>query len=105
MAGKWIQPFPRTSDLGELELHSTADEPWLDVEIVGEGRSVARVRKVDLKLGQRLEVQLRMAQAMARLLAPRFCGQHLKIQLHDEDPGVGCLRMDAPVGADVDDPL
>ena len=102
MAGKWIQPFPRTSDLGELELQSTASEPWLDVEIVGEGRSVARVRKVDLKLGQRLQVQLRMAQAMARLLAPRFCGQHLKIQLHDEDPGVGCLRMDAPVGADVD---
>ena len=63
---------------------------------------MARVRKVDLKLGQRLQVQLRMAQAMARLLAPRFCGQHLKIQLHDEDPGVGCLRMDAPVGADVD---
>ena len=34
MAGKWIQPFPRTSDLGELELQSTASEPWLDVEIV-----------------------------------------------------------------------
>ena len=35
------------------------------------------------------------------LLAPRFNGQHLKIQLHDEDPGVGCLRIDAPVGADL----
>ena len=37
---------------------------------------------------------------MAYLLAPRFTGQHLRLQLHDEDPGVGCLRVDAPVGAD-----
>ena len=51
MAGKWINPFPGTSDLGELEIHSTDDEPWLDVEIAGEGRSVARVREIDLKLG------------------------------------------------------
>ena len=28
-------------------------------------------------------------------------GQHIRIQLHDEDPGAGCLRMDAPVGADL----
>ena len=100
MSGKWLQPFPSPVNRGVLELHSTASEPWLDVKIVHAGHSIASIRKVDLKLGQRLEVQLRMAQQMAYLLAPRFSGQHIRIQLHDEDPGVSCLRIDAPVGAD-----
>ena len=86
---------------GALELHSTSSEPWL-MKIVNASRSIARIRQVDLKLGKRLEIQLRMAQQMAYLLAPRFSGQHIRIQLHDEDPGVGCLRMDAPVGDDLE---
>lgn len=102
MAGKWLQPFPNLADRGVLELHSTASEPWLDVKIAHANRSIARVRRVDLKLGNRLEVQLRLAQQMACLLAPRFSGQHIRIQLHDEDPGVGCLRIDAAVGADLE---
>ena len=102
MAGKWFQPFPGQADRGVLELHSKASEPWLDVKIVHAGRSIARVRRVDLKLGKRLEIQLRLAHQMASLLSPRFSGQHIRLQLHDEDPGVGCLRMDAPVGADLD---
>ena len=102
MAGKWLQPFPNLADRGVLELHSTASEPWLDVKIDHANRSIARVRRVDLKLGNRLEVQLRLAQQMACLLAPRFSGQHIRIQLHDEDPGVGCLRIDAAVGADLE---
>ena len=102
MAGKWLQPFPSEADQGVLELHSTASEPWLDVEIANASKSIARIRQVDLKLGKRLEIQLRLAQQMACLLAPRFSGQHIKMQLHDEDPGVGCLRMDAPVGADLE---
>ena len=103
MAGKWIQPFPSSSDLSELRLDNTAEQAWLDLEIVSKGQSIARFRKADLKLGHRLEVQLKMAQAMAGLLAPRFNGQHLRIQLHDEDPGISCLRMDAPLNADLDD--
>ena len=102
MAGKWLQPFPNLADRGVLELHSTASEPWLDVKIDHANRSIARVRRVDLKLGNRLEVQLRLAQQMACLLAPRFSGQHIRIQLHDEDPGVGCLRIDAAVGDDLE---
>ena len=102
MAGKWLQPFPSEAGQGVLELHSTASKPWLDVEITNSSRCIARIRRVDLKLGKRLEIQLRIAQQMAYLLAPRFCGQHIKIQLHDEDPGVGCLRIDAPVGADLE---
>ena len=102
MAGKWLQPFPGQADGGVLELHSTAAEPWLDVEIVNANHSIARIRQDDLKLGNRLEIQLRLAQHMAHLLAPRFSGQHIRLQLHDEDPGVGCLRMDAPVGADLE---
>ena len=39
---------------------------------------------------------------MAELLSPRFSGQHLKIQLHDEDPGKGFLRIGRPCGADLD---
>ena len=102
MSGKWLQPFPDEVDRCVLEIDSSASEPWLDVKIADENRSVARVRRVDLKLGKRLEIQLRLAQQMAHLLAPRFSGHHIRIQLHDEDPGVGCLRMDAPVGADVE---
>ena len=102
MAGKWLQPFPSEAGQGVLELLSTASEPWLDVEIAHASKSIARIRRIDLKLGKRLEIQLRLAQQMACLLAPRFSGQHIKLQLHDEDPGVGCLRMDAPVGADLD---
>ena len=77
-------------------------DPLLDVEIVNANHCIARVRPVDLKLGKRLEIQLKLAQQMACLLAPRFCGQNIKLQLHDEDPGVDCLRMDAPVGANVE---
>ena len=102
MTGKWIQPFPDNVDLNKLEIHSTSDKPWLDVEISEHGRSIANIRRIDLSLGQRLKVQLKLAQAMAELLSPRFSGQHLKIQLHDEDPGAGFLRIDAPVGADLD---
>ena len=102
MAGKWLQPFPGQSASGVLELHSTASEPLLDVEIVNANHCIARVRPVDLKLGKRLEIQLRLAQQMACLLAPRFRGQNIKLQLHDEDPGVDCLRIDAPVGANVE---
>ena len=100
MTGKWIQPFPDNVDLNKLEIHSTSDKPWLDVEIE-HGRSIANIRRIDLSLGQRLKVQLKLAQAW-RSSSPRFSGQHLKIQLHDEDPGAGFLRIDAPVGADLD---
>ena len=102
MTGKWLKPFPSQGVVGTLELDSTASEPWLDVQIAHKDRTIARVRESDLKLGKRLEVQLRLAQQMAYLLAPRFSGKHIKLQLHDEDPGVGCLRIDAPVGANLD---
>ena len=101
MAGKWLQPFPEKDDRAILELQTTAKEPWLDVEIMSINRSIASIRPVDLKLGTRLDIQLRLAKDMACLLAPRFIGKHLRLQLHDEDPGVGCLRMDAPLGADL----
>ena len=101
MAGKWLQPFPDKGIRNVLELQTTSEKPWLDVEIASACRSIARIRQIDLKLEKRLEVQLRLAQQMAWLLAPRFIGQHLRLQLHDEDPGIGCLRMDAPVGADL----
>ena len=101
MPCKWIQPFPDNSRCDQLVIDYTGTEPWLDVEIAKDGQSIAVIRREDLKLGQRLEVQLKMARAMATVLAPRFSDQHLRIQLHDEDPGVGCLRMDAPVGADL----
>ena len=65
MAGKWLQPFPDNRDQDVIELLTTAADPWLDVEIVNASRSIARVRKVDLKLGNRLQVQLRLAQQMA----------------------------------------
>ena len=101
MAGKWLQPFPEKGIQSVLELHTTSQQPWLDIEIASATHNIARLRRIDLKLGKRLEVQLRVAQQMACLLAPRFVGQHIKLQLHDEDPGVGCLRIDAPVGADL----
>ena len=99
MTGKWLQPFPSQGDRGVLELHSTASEPWLDVEIVNGSHSIARVRQVDLSLGKRLEIQLRLAQQMVCLLGQRFSGQHIRIQLHDEDPGAGCLPNGRPSGS------
>ena len=90
MTGKWFQPFPGHADQGVLELHSKASEPWLDLKIAQASRNIARVRRVDLKLGKRLEIQLRLANQMANLLSPRFSGQHIGLQLRDEDPGVGC---------------
>ena len=102
MACKWIQPFPCQDDQGILELDSTAAEPWLDVEIVNATHCIAHFRHEDLKLGRRLEIQLQLAQQMACLLAPRFSGQKIRLQLHDEDPGVACLRIDAPLGADLE---
>ena len=102
MTCKWIQPFPCQDDQGILELDSTAAEPWLDVEIVNATHCIAHFRHEDLKLGRRLEIQLQLAQQMACLLAPRFSGQKIRLQLHDEDPGVACLRIDAPLGADLE---
>ena len=85
------------ADGGVLELHSTA-EAWLDVEIAmqaqhcprqagrSEARQAADISSVSPAHGAPARATLR--------------GQH-KLQLHDEDPGVGCLRMDA-VGADLE---
>ena len=48
--------LPSQVDTGGLELHSTASEPWLDVQIAHASRSVARIRQADLKLGKRLKL-------------------------------------------------
>ena len=55
--------FPEEFDRGVLELLPTGSEPWLEVEIASASHSVARIRQVDLKLGKRLEVQLKLANA------------------------------------------
>ena len=69
------------------------------LKIAHASHCIARVRPVDLKLGKRLEIQLRLAHQMANLLSHASAANTSKLQLHDEDPGVDCLRMDAPVGA------
>ena len=99
MKGKCFQPFPWSNHQGQIELSTSGKSPWLEVEIAEQHKSLARVRAQDLALGKRLEVQLKLAHQMANLLAPRFTGETIRMQLHDEDPGVGCLRMDAPIGA------
>ena len=90
MTGKWLQPFPSQGDRGVLELHSTASEPWLDVEIVNGSHSIARVRQVDLSLGKRLEIQLRLPSKWfvysGNALAASTSGSNC-----DED-GAGCTE-------------
>ena len=76
-------------------------EPWLDLEI--KNSAAGRPHQKDRsEAWQAAGGAAEIGAAMAHLLTPRFTGQHLRIQLHDEDPGVGCLRMDAPVGAKLD---
>ena len=54
------------------------------------------VPPIALRMGGRLHPLLRVAQLSAALLRRRKPDGQLVVQLHDEDPGPGSLRMDAP---------
>jgi len=54
------------------------------------------VPPIALRMGGRLQPLLQVAQLSAALLSRRRPDGQLVVQLHDEDPGPGSLRMDAP---------
>ena len=54
------------------------------------------VPPIALRMGGRLHPLLQVAQLSAALLRRRKPDGQLMVQLHDEDPGPGSLRMDAP---------
>ena len=54
------------------------------------------VPPIALRMGGRTHPLLQLAQLSAALLRRRQADGQLVVQLHDEDPGPGSLRMDAP---------
>ena len=96
MAGKWLNLF--LDQLTKVFLNFTAllDEPWLDVEIAHEVKSIGSRQRVDLKLGKRLQSSAEVGPANG--VSPRTTLQwptHQNFSCMMKILAWGCLRMDA----------
>ena len=98
MHGKSAFPWPRK--LPKLRLHNQPHV--LSVHWSDQAPITAFVHPGDTGMGQRLQILLQVSGGMATMLRQRHRQGSLAIQLHDEDPQIPCLRIDAS-SHDVDD--
>ena len=101
MHGK--RPFPWPRQLPELFFHKDADQRVLRITWCEQAPVSSCIHVHDRDMGIRLESLIRAGSGIAILLRQRHKQGSLTIQLHDEDPMIPCLRLDASEN-DVDDP-
>ena len=93
MYGKRRFPWPQ--QLPQLTHHEEPQERFLRI-IWGEQTCVsASIHTHDQGMGMRLDSLLRAGCGIATLLSKRHPQGFLVMQLHDEDPLIPCLRLDA----------
>lgn len=97
------RPFPWPQQLPELALHDEPEQRVLFISWSEYAPVSASIHAEDRGMGMRLESLLKAGSGIATLLRARHRQGSLVIQLHDEDPLVPCLRLDASSN-DVDDP-
>lgn len=97
------RPFPWPQDLPPLAFHDMPEHRVLRITWCEQATISASVRPQDRFMGIRLESLIRAGIGIATLLRRRHDHGSLTVQLHDEDPQIPCLRLDASRN-DVDDP-
>lgn len=101
MLGK--RPFPWPEQLPQLTLHEESAQRVLRINWCGHAPMTASICFQDRGMGIRLDSLMRAGSGIATLLRQRHPQGSLDLQLHDEDPLIPCLRLDA-ASDDVDDP-
>ena len=100
MHGK--RPFPWPQQLPQLTLHEKRAQRFLRIAWGEQSTVSASIHRRDQGMGLRLISLLKAGIGIATLLRHRHRQGSLAIQLHDEDPLVPCLRLDASID-DVND--
>ena len=100
MNGKSLFPWPRK--LPQLRLDQQLEPRVLSVHWSDQTPITAIVHAQDEVMGLRLQSLLQVSGGLATLLSRRHRQGSLTIQLHDEDPLIPCLRLDASSN-DIDD--
>jgi len=100
-------PFPWQPDAPpQLALVRGSSASDLLVEVSRDGYANARLPAEAERMGQRLITLLHFCAGAAQVLrAHGWAPCIFKVQLHDEDPGHGCFRFDAPQEPDGGGPL
>ena len=95
MHGK--QPFPWPRKLPQVRFHQQDQPRVLRVHWSDDGPIEAVIHADDRGMGRRLHSLLKVGGGMAALMRRRKGNGSLAIQIHDEDPLIPCLRIDASV--------
>ena len=93
MHGKRNFPWPQ--ELPQLTFHKESQQRFLRITWSEETPVSALIHDHDRNMGIRLESLLKAGMGITSLLRQRHCQGSLDIQLHDEDPLIPCLRLDA----------
>ena len=93
MHGK--RPFPWPKQLPRLTLHEEPEQRFLRITWNERAPVSASIHAMDQGMGIRLDSLLKAGNGIATLLRQRHRHGSLVIQLHDEDPLLPCLRLDA----------
>ena len=101
MHGKRAFPWPK--ELPQLTLHKESHQRILRITWREQAPISASLHFQDQGMGIRLNSLLKAGSGIATLLRKRHPQGCLVIQLHDEDPLIPCLRLDAS-SSDRDDP-
>ena len=93
MHGK--RPFPWPRELPQFTLHKEPKQRSLRFTWSDQTPVSASIHDHDRNMGVRLDSLLKAGSGIATLLRQRHREGSLAIQLHDEDPLIPCLRLDA----------
>ena len=93
MHGKRRFPWPQ--DLPQLTLHDKSQERLLRITWSDQKPVSASIYSHDRNMGIRLGSLLKAGSGIVTLLRQRHREGSIAIQLHDEDPLMPCLRLDA----------
>ena len=93
MLGK--RPFPWPQKLPELTHHKEPEKRILLINWSEKNGFSASIHASDQCMNIRLDTLLKAGIGMASLLRKRHRQGSLRIQLHDEDPLIPCIRLDA----------
>ena len=93
MHGKRTFPWPQ--QLPQVTLHEQLEQRHLCITWSEQAPISASIDPRDRGMGPRLESLIRAGSGIAALLRQRRPKGSIVLQLHDEDPLVACLRLDA----------
>lgn len=101
MHGKGEFPWPR--QLPPIAFHEKPEQRVLHITWSEQAPVSASIHAQDRGMGVRLESLIKAGSGIATLLRRRHNQGCLTVQVHDEDPQIPCLRLDAS-NNDIDDP-